>query len=141
MRLNGGRIDVAYSDSPDQEIDCPVKFDPFLLCIFRWRCTPRSEFSLLKEIPARVSSIDKTLLLAVVKFDAFEWAIEKATELGVNRIVPLAAARSEKGLLVAAAKRAERGHGEARHARGRPLLRRSTGWEAGDRRSGHAPGS
>jgi len=48
------------------------------------------------------------LLLAVVKFDAFEWALEKATELGVNRIVPLAAARSEKGLLTAAPKRAER---------------------------------
>jgi 16S rRNA (uracil1498-N3)-methyltransferase len=43
-----------------------------------------------------------------VKFDALEWAIEKATELGVNAIVPLAAARSEKGLLAAAAKRAER---------------------------------
>jgi 16S rRNA (uracil1498-N3)-methyltransferase len=47
-------------------------------------------------------------LLAVVKFDALEWALEKATELGVNRIVPLAAARSEKGLLAAAGKRAER---------------------------------
>jgi 16S rRNA (uracil1498-N3)-methyltransferase len=44
----------------------------------------------------------------VVKFDAFEWAIEKATELGVNRIVPLSAERSEKGLLTAASKRAER---------------------------------
>jgi len=52
--------------------------------------------------------LDKTLLLAVVKFDAFEWALEKATELGVNCIVPLAAARSEKGLLAAAGKRAER---------------------------------
>jgi len=66
------------------------------------------EFSLLEPVPARISSLDKTLLLAVVKFDAFEWALEKATELGVNRIVPLAAARSEKGLLVAAGKRAER---------------------------------
>jgi 16S rRNA (uracil1498-N3)-methyltransferase len=65
-------------------------------------------FSLLEEIPFRCSSLDKTLLLAVVKFDAFEWALEKATELGANRIVPLAAARSEKGLLVAAGKRAER---------------------------------
>jgi 16S rRNA (uracil1498-N3)-methyltransferase len=44
----------------------------------------------------------------VVKFDAFEWALEKATELGVSRIVPLSASRSEKGLLAAAQKRAER---------------------------------
>lgn len=66
------------------------------------------EFSLVEPIPVRTSSLDKTLLLAVVKFDAFEWALEKATELGVNRVVPLSAARSEKGLLVAAEKRAER---------------------------------
>jgi 16S rRNA (uracil1498-N3)-methyltransferase len=66
------------------------------------------EFSLLEPIPVRSSPLDKTLLLAVVRFDAFEWALEKATELGVNRIVPLAAARSEKGLLTAAGKRAER---------------------------------
>jgi 16S rRNA (uracil1498-N3)-methyltransferase len=66
------------------------------------------EFSLVEPVPVRVPSIDKTLLLAVVKFDAFEWALEKATELGVNRIVPLAATRSEKGLLAAARKRTER---------------------------------
>ena len=68
----------------------------------------RVEFSLVEPVPVRVSSLDKTLLVAVVKFDAFEWALEKATELGINRIVPLAAARSEKGLLTAAAKRADR---------------------------------
>lgn len=68
----------------------------------------RIEFSLLESIAARTSSLEKTVLLAVVKFDAFEWALEKATELGVNRIVPLAAARCEKGLLAAAGKRAER---------------------------------
>jgi 16S rRNA (uracil1498-N3)-methyltransferase len=66
------------------------------------------EFSLIEPVPVRTSSLHKTLLLAVVKFDAFEWALEKATEMGVNRIVPLAAARSEKGLLSAAGKRAER---------------------------------
>jgi len=68
----------------------------------------RVEFALVEELTSRRSSVDVTLLLAVVKFDAFEWAIEKATELGVNAIVPLAAARSEKALLSAAAKRAER---------------------------------
>jgi len=68
----------------------------------------RVDFALLEEIPAHLPSIDVTLLLCIVKFEAFEWAIEKATELGVSTIVPLAAARSEKGLLAAAGKRAER---------------------------------
>lgn len=68
----------------------------------------RIEFSLVEEVPAHVPTLRVALLLSVVKFDAFEWAIEKATELGVASIVPLAAARSEKGLLTAAPKRAER---------------------------------
>ena len=68
----------------------------------------RVDFTLLEEIPAHSPAIDVTLLLSIVKFDAFEWAIEKATELGVSTIVPLAAARSEKALLAAAGKRAER---------------------------------
>jgi 16S rRNA (uracil1498-N3)-methyltransferase len=68
----------------------------------------RVDFSLLEEIPAHEPTIDVTLLLSIVKFDAFEWAIEKATELGVSAIVPLAAARSEKALLAAAGKRADR---------------------------------
>jgi 16S rRNA (uracil1498-N3)-methyltransferase len=68
----------------------------------------RVEFALVEELTACRSAVDVTLLLAVVKFDAFEWAIEKATELGVNTIVPLAAARCEMALLAAAAKRAER---------------------------------
>jgi 16S rRNA (uracil1498-N3)-methyltransferase len=68
----------------------------------------RIEFALLEEIPSHQLALDITLLLSVVKFDAFEWAIEKATELGVSAIVPLAAARSEKALVAAAGKRSER---------------------------------
>jgi 16S rRNA (uracil1498-N3)-methyltransferase len=48
------------------------------------------------------------LLLAVFKFDHMEWAIEKATELGVSKITPIVARRSEKHLAQAAAKRVER---------------------------------
>jgi 16S rRNA (uracil1498-N3)-methyltransferase len=66
------------------------------------------EFALVEQFPAHNPQLHTTLLLSIVKFDAFEWAIEKATELGVTRIVPLAAARSEMGLLAAAPKRAER---------------------------------
>jgi len=65
-------------------------------------------FSLVEEIPVQPAPLHITLLLAVVKFDHFEWAIEKATELGADEIVPLAAERSEHGLIAAAAKRAQR---------------------------------
>jgi 16S rRNA (uracil1498-N3)-methyltransferase len=68
----------------------------------------RIDFALEEEIPSNKLALDVTLLLSIVKFDAFEWAIEKATELGVGTVVPLAAGRSEKGLLAAAEKRAER---------------------------------
>jgi len=68
----------------------------------------RVDFALIEPLPAFGPTLETTLFLSVVKFDAFEWALEKATELGVSRIVPLAAARSEKALILAANKRAER---------------------------------
>jgi 16S rRNA (uracil1498-N3)-methyltransferase len=49
-----------------------------------------------------------TLALAIFKFDRMEWAIEKCTELGVARIVPVIAGRTEAHLAAAAAKRVER---------------------------------
>lgn len=68
----------------------------------------RVEFALVEELPAPNQKLQATLLLSVVKFDAFEFSLEKATELGVSSVVPLAAARSEKALLSAAPKRAAR---------------------------------
>ncbi|PYU85672.1 MAG: 16S rRNA methyltransferase [Acidobacteria bacterium] len=68
----------------------------------------RVQFALVEELLVVQPRVEVTLLLSVVKFDAFEWAIEKATELGVSTIVPLAAERGEKALLTAAARRAER---------------------------------
>jgi 16S rRNA (uracil1498-N3)-methyltransferase len=49
-----------------------------------------------------------TLYVALIKFDRFEWMVEKATEIGVERIVPVEAARTEQGLYAAAGKRVER---------------------------------
>jgi 16S rRNA (uracil1498-N3)-methyltransferase len=66
------------------------------------------QFSLVEPLPLPVAPIRIELLLAIVKFDRFEWALEKATELGAEEIAPLAADRSEKGLIAAAGKRAER---------------------------------
>ena len=65
----------------------------------------RIEFALVEPIPAREPALRIELLISVVKFDRFEWCLEKATELGVSEIVPLAAARTDKPLLAAAGKR------------------------------------
>jgi 16S rRNA (uracil1498-N3)-methyltransferase len=64
-------------------------------------------FLLHEEIEA-ASALPLHLLLAVFKFDHMEWAIEKATELGVARITPILARRTEKHLSQAATKRVER---------------------------------
>lgn len=64
-------------------------------------------FNLLAEVTAD-PALPVTLLLSVFKFDRMEWAIEKATELGVERIVPVLARRTEKHLAAAAEKRVER---------------------------------
>jgi 16S rRNA (uracil1498-N3)-methyltransferase len=49
-----------------------------------------------------------TVALSVFKFDRMEWAIEKCTELGVSRIIPVIAARTEPHLAAAASRRVER---------------------------------
>ena len=49
------------------------------------------QFALVERLPVHAAPVELTLLLAIVKFDRFEWAIEKATDLGVNEIVPLLA--------------------------------------------------
>lgn len=70
--------------------------------------TPDSvRFNLIAEVPSD-PALPVTLLLALFKFDRMEWAIEKATELGVGRIIPVIARRSEKHLALAAPRRAER---------------------------------
>ena len=49
-----------------------------------------------------------TLALAIFKFDRMEWAIEKCTEIGVARIIPVIARRTDAHLAAAAVKRHER---------------------------------
>ena len=48
------------------------------------------------------------LLMAIYKFDRLEWAIEKCTELGVSRILPVIARRTDAHLAAAVGKRVER---------------------------------
>jgi 16S rRNA (uracil1498-N3)-methyltransferase len=68
---------------------------------------PEVLFTLHEELSSD-AALPLHLLLAVFKFDHMEWAIEKATELGVSRITPILARRTEKHLALAAAKRVDR---------------------------------
>jgi 16S rRNA (uracil1498-N3)-methyltransferase len=65
-------------------------------------------FQTLEKIESVGPPVHVTLCAAIFKFDHFEWMIEKATELGVARIVPVMATRTERGLDKAAQKRIER---------------------------------
>jgi 16S rRNA (uracil1498-N3)-methyltransferase len=67
----------------------------------------RVDFVLHEELESD-TALPLHLYLAVFKFDHLEWAIEKATELGVARITPILARRTEKHLAQASAKRVER---------------------------------
>jgi 16S rRNA (uracil1498-N3)-methyltransferase len=75
----------------------------------------RVEFEMGDEVAA-VEIPNVTLLLAVFKFDRMEWAIEKCTELGVSRIIPLLARRTDSHLASTATQRLERWERIARQA-------------------------
>jgi 16S rRNA (uracil1498-N3)-methyltransferase len=75
----------------------------------------RVEFDLGEEVIG-TSLSEITLVLAVFKFDRLEWAIEKCTELGVSRIVPVIARRTDAHLAAASAKRVDRWQRIARQA-------------------------
>jgi 16S rRNA (uracil1498-N3)-methyltransferase len=65
------------------------------------------QFHLGEEVPGEVLP-EVAVYLSIFKFDRMEWAIEKLTELGVSRIIPLLAERSAQHLAKAAEARVER---------------------------------
>ncbi|MBV9436598.1 MAG: 16S rRNA (uracil(1498)-N(3))-methyltransferase [Acidobacteria bacterium] len=70
----------------------------------------RVNFS-LEELPQAEKASQRrevNLYLAIFKFDRFEWAIEKCTELGVTSVIPVLAQRTDSHLAGAASKRVER---------------------------------
>lgn len=73
-------------------------------------------FAIVEEIEASRPVVRIVLLASLIKFEHFEWMIEKATELGVERVIPVESERSEKGLAAAAQKRLPRWGRIAREA-------------------------
>jgi 16S rRNA (uracil1498-N3)-methyltransferase len=63
------------------------------------------EFELTEVLPARRQGATITVFAALVKFDRFEWMLEKCSELGVDCVTPMVAERSEAGLDKAVEKR------------------------------------
>ena len=68
----------------------------------------RVEFDLGEDLSAESAAIHLVVLLAIFKFDRMEWAIEKCCELGVARVIPVRARRTDSHLASASAKRVER---------------------------------
>ena len=68
----------------------------------------RVSLRILEELETAELPLRLHLLASLIKFDRFEWIIEKGTELGVETIIPVEGERSEKGLEQAANKRLER---------------------------------
>lgn len=75
----------------------------------------RVEFELGEEV-ATVDTLLVTIVLSIFKFDHMGWAIEKCTELGATRIIPMIARRTQSHLAEAAPKRRERWEKLARQA-------------------------
>ena len=75
----------------------------------------RVEFE-LGEVVQHSAQRSITVAISIFKFDRMEWAIEKCTELGVARIIPVVAGRTESHLAAAAGKRVERWRRIARQA-------------------------
>jgi len=65
-------------------------------------------FRVVRPLDTPLAPVRLTICAALIKFDRFEWLVEKATELGVAAIVSVNAARSETGLSEAALKRSAR---------------------------------
>jgi len=90
----GQEFDIVAGDSPRSGRVTSVSPD-------------RVEFELGEVLP-QTSFPRISLIMSIFKFDHMEWAIEKCTELGVERIIPMIARRTEAHLGEAAVKRVER---------------------------------
>jgi 16S rRNA (uracil1498-N3)-methyltransferase len=73
-------------------------------------------FAIVEQIEAPRPVVRTALLASLIKFEHFEWMIEKATELGVEKVIPVESERSERGLAAAARKRISRWTRIAREA-------------------------
>ena len=97
----GQEFDIATGDEVRRGTITTISYDRIEFAL-----GTKQHQSLKLGLPGAAPKI--TLALAIFKFDRMEWAIEKCTEIGVARIIPVIARRSDAHLVAAAAKRHER---------------------------------
>jgi 16S rRNA (uracil1498-N3)-methyltransferase len=97
----GQEFDIATGDEVRRGTITTISYDRIEFAL-----GTQGHHSLKLGLPGAAPKI--TLALAIFKFDRMEWAIEKCTEIGVARIIPVIARRSDTHLAAAAAKRHER---------------------------------
>jgi 16S rRNA (uracil1498-N3)-methyltransferase len=73
-------------------------------------------FRILEQMPEPAAAVHIHVLAALIKFERFEWLVEKATELGASVIQPIDSIRVERGLAQASRKRSVRWERIAREA-------------------------
>ena len=92
-------------------------------------------FRVKEMLPLPGPSVRMVLIAALIKFERFEWLVEKATELGVAAIQPFEAVRTERGLAEASGKRIVRWQKVAREASQQsrrvhlPVIEQAISWE------------
>ena len=62
-------------------------------------------FKVTEQLDVPPPVVHLTLVAALIKFDRFEWLVEKATELGVDVLQPFEAVRTDHGLAQTSVKR------------------------------------
>src|SRR5208283_1601853 len=97
----GQEFDIAAGDEVRRGTITTISYDRIEFALGQRR-DHRLKFRSLEDAPKI------TLALAIFKFDRMEWALEKCTEIGVARIIPVIARRTDAHLAGAAAKRRER---------------------------------
>lgn len=85
LRMKAGDKIVAFDGTGDEA-----------LCEMRAIDKKSATFLIIEKKKGLVPARDITLFVSLIKRDNFELVLEKTTELGVSRIVPVLASRSEK---------------------------------------------
>jgi len=120
---NASHLTRVLRAKPGQQFDIATEGEVRLGTIIS--ITPEEvEFALGPPVKSNGLEIEIHVVLSIFKFDRLEWAIEKLTELGVARMIPAVARRTEPHLAKAATKRVDRwrkiAHEAAQQAR-RPV--------------------